>query len=767
MTDFLSTAKPLSSLLRTRSAAVAAMLYLAIALVCTQVPLLNYLGYEFSVVTALAGSLIGGMLTIGGVRNVYGPGKAAVADHREVLDRFRSVLLLNILLLGVPCAVMSGNALFVKNCSFMEGLAFYILLPVVSVCFASCLGLFCTVHYRFARTLFLLFLLATLVYAGALGYFTPAIYSYNVFYGYFPGFSYDEILGISLPLVLFRIVTLTLGVLLLWLSDLLLTSSASADAAWRKGLRLLGVLLHPQRLLFTAAVVLLLGLLYLYRCDLGFETTGGFVRRILGEEYRSEHFVLYYSKTSYGEEEIRRIAAFHEFRLSQILSAFGLRQQPPIESYIYPSAEVKRRLIGTGTTNIAKPWLRQIHMTQQSLDVTIKHELVHVVAGQFGLPIIQASFSTGMVEGLAMAIEWDFGNRTLHQYAAGMKSSGLAPDIGSIMTPFGFAAQSSSVSYVLAGSFCRYLIDTYGIRPMADVYRSGDYAGAYGKPLRLLMDEWNVFLDGIPPTGRDAIDVIFRQPAIFRKVCARVVARRNDEARRRFAERDYAGARRLYGQSYREAGGYESLSGSLSSTLRMGEYATVVGMLDSIREKSERPGQYAALLLFGGDALWALGLTERALEFYERIRKEDIAENLTEAATVRGIALCDSTVREGFLRYVLSDAHDSVRVILLDSLSARSPDNPLVLYVRGRLLARMGRHGDAAAALEKLDMTKISPALEALRLRTLGASLFHLQRYLEARRAFSLSLSAGATEVARLNVADWIDRCEWMVSHGI
>jgi len=419
-------------------------LYLSIALVGTQIPLLNYLGYEFSLVVASTGSLIAGILTIVAVRRVCSSVEGAAFDSRNALIAFREMLLLNLVLLGVPLAVISGNALFIKNCSYFEGLAFYILLPVVSVWFASCLGIFCAVHYRLAKTVFFLFLLATLVYAALLGYFTPAIYSYNFFYGYFPGFSYDEILGIGAPLIFFRIFTLLLGGFLLWLSVILLNSSTPADPTWKKGLRLLEVLVLPQRIPFTAAIVVALALTYAFRCDLGFETTDRFVRRTLGEEYRSEHFLLYYSRASYTDEEIRCIAAGHEFRLSQILSVFVLRQHPLIESYVYPSAEVKRRLIGAGTTNIAKPWLRQIHMTKQSMDATLKHELVHVVAGQFGLPIIQASLSTGLVEGLAMAVEWDFGNRTLHQYAAGIKASGLAPDIGSILTPAGFAVQSSS-----------------------------------------------------------------------------------------------------------------------------------------------------------------------------------------------------------------------------------------------------------------------------------------------------------------------------------
>jgi hypothetical protein len=50
--------------LRSRAVLIAGACYLLVGIACTRVPLFNYLGYESSFVTALAGSLIAGVLTI-------------------------------------------------------------------------------------------------------------------------------------------------------------------------------------------------------------------------------------------------------------------------------------------------------------------------------------------------------------------------------------------------------------------------------------------------------------------------------------------------------------------------------------------------------------------------------------------------------------------------------------------------------------------------------------------------------------------------------
>lgn len=759
----------LRSAMMSRGILLAGLIYCGAAIICTQIPLVNSLGYESSAAMALIGSCIAGYTTIKQFRLSFHNGGVNRWSGAEVFAVFRKCLLVNMLLLIVPLVVLLANALFVKNCSVLTGALFFLLLPVVSVCFSASLGLFCAVHYRWSRIAFTVFVLSSIAYAVALGYFTPAIFSYNLFYGFFPGLSYDEILRITFPLILFRLATVALGGLLLWLALLLVCHSKADDSTIQKGSALLRTLASRKYRVLAVGVLAALALLYTFRCELGWEATAGFIQSQLGEKYSTTHFEIYYSSTSIPASDIRRIAGEHEFRLAQLLADFGLTTYSRIESYVYPTNELKRRLIGTGTTNIAKPWNAQVHLTKQSLDGSLRHELAHVVAGKFGLPVIHASLSTGLVEGLATALDWTWGNRTLHQYAAAMKKFESMPDISHMMSFWGFAGQSSAVSYIAAGSFCRYLLDAYGMKRMLSVYRTGEYEVAYGKSLEDLVKEWNRFLGRIrvDENERDMIDVLLRQPTIFRKTCARVVAERNERARAALANRDYVGALNLYRISFGEAGGYEPLSGIITALVRAGDYAEASRLGDSLILKQTRSAQFLPLFLWCGDAWWALGDTGKARVLFDRVRVANITDNLTEAATIRLIALRDSVLRQPMLRYFLSGIPDSSRVEELDSLAHLIPDRQLLIrYLQGRLLARLGKAADAIALLDPLEIFGLSRELEALRRRTIAEQLYTLGRYDVARNIFWQSLNVLVNEAEVTETREWVTRCEWMARHG-
>lgn len=747
-----------SKILRSR-ALIPASLYLLVSLVCTQIPLLNYLGYEFSAAIALLASFVSGFLTIKFIRFEPNP-SSLITDHP--LRTFIRALIVNLSLLIIPLAVIFANAFFVKNCSLLQGFEFFILIPVVSVVFSSALGFFCAVHYRHAKIFFTLFFAATVAYALALGYFTPAIFSYNFFYGFFPGLTYDEALGIRPALIWFRLFTLFVAGIFVWMTVLLLRTTSPSDSVWKKGTALLRMLTQGKTIIGTGMVVLVLGLLWWYRGELGFESHRRFIQQQLGSAFETKHFTIFYAKESYDDEEIQWIAAEHEFRLKQISDVLNVPFRGKIESYIYPSDVSKQRLIGAGNTNIAKPWGSQIHITRQSLDGTLKHELVHVLAAPFGLPVIKASLSTGLVEGLPMAIDWDWGNRTPHQYAAAMRKFGVSPNIAPLMTPFGFAAQSSSVSYVLAGSFCRYLIETHGIRAMMLLYRSTDYEKIYGKPLEQLIVDWQIFLDGIPvrDEDRDAIDVFFRRPPIFRKVCARVLAERNNEASKKFAQRNYEGAADLYEQSFREGRGYEALGGYITSRLYARNYSAVIAAFDTIIRPNT--SHYLPLLLNVGLAQYATGNYKQAQELFRRLEVADLSEQLTEAAIVRSIAIGDTVNRTRLLKYFLSTASDSERVIMLDSMVQHPTLHWLPIYLKGKALFRLHRWDEALRTLEGLNPQLPPKTLEAIRLKTTGYVLFRLRRFEDAKSGFWQSLNYVDTEVAKNEVNDWVERCDWM-----
>lgn len=743
---------------RSRGFAVLALMEAAVSLLCTQVPLLNYLGYEFSALMGLVGSILAVFLTVGTVKPVYHSGAGA----GDVRLSFRQTLMMNAVVLIIPLVIMLTNALFVKNCSLLQGLIFFLLIPVVSTWFGSALGFFCAVHYRFSKTAAMLYCLVFLSYSVGEGYFTPAIYSYNFLYGYFPGLTYDEVLNVSWTLVIFRLLTVLAGGLIVWLTVLLLRYTSPADSVWKKGSHLVRALMDRPQRLSTGLILTGLALLWFFRGEIGLESTSGFIQAKLGSRLTTEHFFIYYSRDSYDDDEIQWIAAEHEFRLKQVTGAFYVTFHGRVESYIYPSAQVKQRLIGTGTTNIAKPWSGQIHITKQSLDATLKHELVHVIAGPFGLPVIHASLSTGLVEGLAMAVEWDWGNRTPHQYAAAMRRFGVMPDIEPLMALTGFASQASSVSYVVCGSFSKFLVDRYGMRKIMQVYRSGNFSLTYGRTLHQLVGEWQRFLDRFEITDqdRDAIDVIFRRPAIFRKVCARVIAARNNEARRKYEEKDYKAAEDLYRQSYDEGKGYEALSGYLASALRAGDTQVVTGALDSIMLKDPRPPEYLPLFVTAGDAFWILGDTRRADELYIRVRHADLSPSLNESCVLRSFALRDTVVavRSCFL----TDANDTTRLDMVNHLLTGQPEQWMFSYLKGRLLMRMGKFSESLDILRPLALASRDSLLEAFRLRMMGYDLFRLRKFEDARAAFWNSLNFLSSDVAANEMNDWVERCEWM-----
>ena len=747
----------MSTIPRPRFAAPA-LLYLLISLACTRVPLLQSLGYELCALTAFFSSIVSGLLTAR-----YLSVNAVSENRLWIPVLFGRALAANLLLLLIPLTVMTVNALFVRNCSLPDGLVFFLLLPVVSVWFSSCLAAFCALHYRHPRGIFLGLVFLSLLYVLALGYWTPAIFSYNFFYGFFPGITYDEGLKPDTTLLLFRVMTFLCGMVFLWMALLLAGTTRAEDSVVEKGKALVRNLLVPSRRPIVAVVVGASALIFFYRGPLGFESSAGFVRERLGAVYETPHVTIFYAPESFSPDEIRRIGAEHEFRLHQIMQVFHMPTQGRIFSYIYPSAEVKKRLIGAGGTNIAKPWIGEVHLDIHSLGAALKHELVHVAAAPFGVPVIGASMSTGLVEGLAMAVEWDWGNRTLHQYAAGLRKFGLTTDIRGLMSLAGFASQGSSVSYVLAGSFCRFLMDRYGIRNLTRVYRTGDFRAVYDRDLGELITEWENFLNTVPvaESERDGIDALFRRPPIFQKECARVIGARNLEASMLFSGKAYRDAARMYGRSYAETGGYEALSGYVASALLAGDFGPLLAIRDTVIRHDAHPARYMPLFVHLGLAAWCLGDTAGALELFTRVERADVLEDRTEAALVCRFALDDTVNRDALLRYFLSGATDSLRVVALDSMVQDPQRHWLPLYLKGRALARMDRPEEAQRCLEMLDLQETSGYLEALRLRAIGALLFRRDRFEEAKAAFWTSLNHRSGEVWRLRTEEWIDRCEW------
>jgi len=748
----------------------ALVVYVVYSLLCTRIPLLNYLGYEFSSATAFVGSILSGFVVITMVRPAYRDAQGGPHDRTHlilnVLNRTAKTLAL---LLLIPFVVISFNALFVRNCSLIEGAGFFLLLSAVGVAFGASLGFFSAVMFRNSRLMFGAACLALILYSVGLGYWTPALYSYNFLYGYFPGLTYDESVPLTVTLLAFRIVTLLVSGILILLGLIVARECEHTAATERKFKRLASELVRYPRWIPALLILLALGGLYWYRCEIGFESTAGFIRQTLGASYRTEHFTIYYDPVSMDSAEARRVAAEHEFRLYQVLSEFSYPERVSFDSYVYPSPEAKRRLIGAGNTDITKPWSGQIHLSRQSLESSLKHELVHVAAAPFGIPVLRASLSTGLVEGLAMAVDGTWGNRTLHEYAAGMRAVGIAPDIRTIMTPWGFVSEQPAVSYVLAGSFCRYLIDRFGMRRLLSVYRGADYTAIYGRSLERLDADWRGFLDRVPLDrgDLDAIDATFRRPTIFRKVCPRVLARRIADAHAAFTAKQYTRAESLYASSYADGRGYEAFAGYLTSAVRDGGFDRVIAAFDTVILRDDHPARFLHLFVGIGDSYWKEENTLKAYALYDRVRRAAVSGYSAEATALRILAMKEDPDGRLYLPVFLSDASDTARLTMVDSLLREDRASPMLLYLRGRLLLSCGDYAASAGVLKSLDLSGSDQILEAVRLQSLGRALLRMGRYEESRAAYWMSLNFTDRQIDKERVDDLLDRCEWMRDHGL
>ena len=738
---------------------------LVVSLFFINIPLLNYLGYEFSTAIALIIPWVLWFPTATSFR------EWVKQRQNASLQRFSSLVITcmfrGIGLLLIPLIVAGMNIFFVKNCAFGEGIIYYFLHPVITAFWSIALAFMCCAIVRQSFCLYAVILAMTLLHPLYLGYVSPQIYSYNFIYGFFPGISYDEVVRITPTLILFRCVTIAMAIFFCLIASLAIRQS-SPDQTIREKVKSLFSHLQSRRVQWLTLLLLIgLGAAWLVRVPLGFETSDASIRRILSSHIQTEHFTIYYAPTSFSKEEIGWVAALHEFRYAQVTAALHVTTPISITSYIYPDEDAKHDAIGTSTTNIAKPWRKEIHLDYTSWQETLKHEIVHVIAGEFGIPIIRAHYHIGLVEGLAMAVDGEYGNRTLHEYAAAVKKFQILKNPGNLITPIGFVTHSSSLSYVLMGSFCRYLLDRYGIVRFKELYGGSSVEKVYGKSYQSLVDEWQSFLDRIdaPEAWKDHVEYYFNRPSIFAKECVRTVALLNEEANRKLVRHDLDGAMRDFKHALATNWNAESYAGLLRTSYAAGSFDSVISLFDAVEQDTATRSTFLGFLLAYGDAQWHNGNLNAARNAYQRILHIDLSRQVNEAAIVRLEAMDDALLAPIFPNYLSVAQSDTAAWKFLDSCSQHMT-TPLLRFLEARAAIRVQKFQQTIDLLQSDSTRYRYPELNAAKELMLGQAFLRLLQFQHARAYFWRSLNFIDNTAVTHQVYDWIERCEWYEQYG-
>lgn len=685
-------------LLGTRAAGVLAVLSASTALLCATMPLLGTLGYESALLFGLFAAWIGSLLpfsalrrfrrldAIGIVRSTDLRGTDAHGtDARaagEVFGRWLHVTAAGWLLLLLPMAVLTANAVRVPNCAMFEGLLFWLLIPFPTVAFAAAVLFFLDAMFgRAARWAYFLLLLLLLLQPVVQIFTRPQIFAFNHVFGMFLGLSWDQSQPPFATLALYRLSTLSYVLLLL----------VTATALRR---RRHAVPLSRPRLMLAFAVPLAALLAFHAASDrLGFTNSYAHLRAELGAEYRLGTIRIVYDPSTLTREDAREVAEEHRFQLARVSAELGVEWENGIVSYLYPDPETKRRLLGTESSDLARPWRGEIHLSLTSWRETVKHELVHVVAGSFGPYVTKAPFVRvlGLTEGLAMAVEWSWGNRTLHESAAGMMAQGLLPHARDCLGTAGFVTGNASRGYVASGSLTRWLLDSLGVDVLRRAYAADDVEGTLGMRYEDIDVRWRRFLSTVRRELPDSLAIAysFRRPSLFSAVCPRVITERNREAADALRRGNPRRALARFREAERLAPNARSAFGIVAALSELRRWDSVIAVTDRFLDDSTRAFSLLPLLLWKGAAAWKRGdsaAADRALTELLRERlpgwTHGFAERLRRALRRDARDTLASIVSDYLLRNTAS--RDSLRRARLAALYERHPDDPVVVeeYMR-------------------------------------------------------------------------------------
>lgn len=555
-------------------------------------PLVNILGYESSVINGILFFLLAGFRAIRF-------SSVNIISDQDYGNHFRHNITFVLITLLVPLILGIFSTILFSECPLGDGILFYLVIAIPNILFGYTIGLFISQlikrfrYITFVAIFFLILLIPLIEF-----YFHPQVYFYNLIIGFFPGTIYDEDLTVDGLLLSYRILQLAFFIALLFISHRIFSRSIKKSVS----------------IIIVIATVIVF---FFIKPFLNYSTDLNRLENSLKGKIHTEHFEILYS-SSINNNAALYLAQLHEYYFEQVIQNLGTGFNEKIISIVFRDENEKRKLIGAGRADIAKPWLRQIFLNYPTFDETLKHEIVHVVAGKFGTTPFKVAenLNPAMIEGIAMAVENDYDGFTVHQMAKMAFNSGYKISIERLFSGLNFFSNYSSISYIYAGSFIKYLSDTYGVAKLKQLYSDIDFYKYYEKDLSKLEEEYKLFLKNIVVEQNiNTAQLYFGGKTIFKKHCARTAAYKTKKAISLFQSAKYSEAEASFHDVYNYSGSYQALNGLVNSRIKLKKYNSAERYLSSEKNKFlDSPYKYNMELLLGD--LYVLNEKIDSAKFY-------------------------------------------------------------------------------------------------------------------------------------------------------
>lgn len=536
-----------------------------------------------------------------------------------------------------------------------------------------------------------------------------------------------------------------------------------------------------KRVWLYLLIVCLLGF-QVYAGALGIRPTRSDIAQKLGGFRETEHFEIFYAREL--ETEIENIVEDCEFQYAQLVTYLmpdGDELSRKVRAYIYASPGQKKQLIGAGNTSVEDPFGYGFHIHAQGFPhPVLKHELAHVLTVPWSP--LKVSLKIGLHEGIAVAADWSEGKLTAHQWAKAMREMEIVPPLSAIMG-IGFWGHAGSRSYLLAGSFVRFLVDTYGIEKFKGVFPTGNFVKHYGKDLQSLEMEWIDFLAGVPLRDADINYTAYRlkQRSAFEQVCTHEMAALRDTAWQAYYRKDFVTAVETFGTMLSdEPDNLSTLRGLMYSAYRMQDYEKALSLANRIARTEDTRFSPEALLLIG-DIYWLKNEYEKAMDAYVSIETEYDTFARRRMKRIAALSYPDRvqsqpngamreerSLRELLRGVLVASKPVSEKMALLSVCIQMAPERWLPYFLAGELLQKEKAWQISSVYLHQAAERLIPQQHGKLILevqRLIGINAYQQKDYETAQTAFqsiaeTTTLSLGEI----LSAQNWIQRCQWAES---
>jgi len=688
-------------------------------------PLFDSFGYEFSFVFALFFFVFGGLLNI---------------QRKSKLIADRTYFIFVIINLVIPLLIIFFLSLFRPICSFWFGTAFYITIPVISFILSYFLSEIVQFLFpRFRKTFFLIIVLLIGLIPVIEIYFNPQIYFFSPIIGFFPGTIYDENLSVDLTLVLYRIINI-------------IFFGASFLAIRFK--------LIKNKIIFLIFVIAFPVIFYLLSPQLGFSTTHSRLENVFHSTYESKNFVIKYQEAKTDTNKINALVLSHEFYFAQLKEILGFSPDKKITSYIFKNRNQKKRYFGSELADVAKPWLYEIYLSEDSWENSLKHEIIHIFSAEIGSGIFKlaGAFNPALIEGFPEAIDNNFDDIDLYTVAVSAFNYGYKLNIEDLFSGLNFFKSFSGLSYLYAGSFTKYLIDKYGLKNFAIFYKSNNSEDAFGKNLSELSNEYYEFLkEQKIRLTEEKIEYYFGRTSIFKKLCPRQIASQLRQAESFIAEKNNSEAEKILSGILEIAPNYSAVSWLTQIYYEKKDYRKAIDLLKKYLKHFKNTPYFYNLKLSSGDFYFLLDDTLNSMKQYDELIELNPHINLKALASLR-IEL----YRKGDLKNYLS-GDDSVKFQILTKINQTKP----VLYSLIPLINLAERLKVDYRILPDIFRMPLTPSDDEEAYLVFQFSKYLLGKFdiINARKLAALALRKSFNSIYYISIKEHFDKCNWFVKN--